>query len=908
MPLSPGQILHERYRIDALIGQGGFGAVYRAWDLVQDRACACKENLDTRAEAVDQFGQEAVVLASLSHPNLPRVTDHFVLPTKGQYLVMDFVQGRNLASLMAERGGALPEGEVLPWIDQVCDALTYLHSQLRPIIHRDVKPQNIIITPAGRAMLVDFGTSKIADGGALTRPGGRAVTAGFSPPEQYGMAGHTGVHSDIYALGATLYAALTGCAPPDSVDRLQGNATLAPPRQLNPAISRNVETAILKAMEPDAAKRFGKIGELQNALAGGEAPLPVTRAASPPLPVTRRAEEDDRDRRAPAARLPKGLVALAAVVLLAALGAALYLGGILPRSGDPGDATPAAALGGSSETPAAVGIMPEMSRQPAAATAEAAAVAGPSAGVTAAVTARMMAAARSPAALAAAATGAAPTEPAASSSAPAAVAAPTATLPPIPTRAVQPTPTPVSRATAVPVPPATAMRIPPAATATPTRATSRSFVARPGLTPTPEGLAPTPEDLAPLPELNALGPAVLYELFNSDLSGWPVEDSASEYQDWEVSFNRGRYRIANVALDDDVTIYSAAPEIALRDFLLQADTTLIGSSGPVVQRLYFRCQDPSADDCYVADFDSGGQYALGRTEDGEYAAVREPTASEAIRIRPGETNTFAILAAGSSFTVYANGQPLRTVTDRTYSDAGFFLLGIGIPFAGDDAVVEFDNLFVFQLPDQAPPEALPEEIVPARVVLFERFDNNARNWDVGPTTGDLADTEYQVTDGALAASMTIKRSSVSSRLVPDLQVADFGLWVDATFTGYSDTSQVNILFRCQDDTADYCHRAQFATDGTYAISRWQGDDDTTLVDWTASPEIRTGARATNNFGVIVRGSRVQVFANDVLLRSHTLEGPARPGGLRLGVGAWGAGTKASVEFDNLLIVEDAAGP
>jgi len=908
MPLSPGQILHERYRIEALIGQGGFGAVYRAWDLVQNRACACKENLDTREEAVDQFGQEAVVLASLSHPNLPRVTDHFVLPNKGQYLVMDFVEGRNLAGLMAEAGGALTEREVLPWIDQVCDALGYLHSQLRPIIHRDVKPQNIIITPAGRAMLVDFGTSKIADPGALTRPGGRAVTTGFSPPEQYGVAGHTDVRSDIYALGATLYAALTGCAPPDAVDRLQGNAALVPPRQLKPEISAGVEAAILKALEPQAAKRFGTIEELKHALARGVESLPATRAASPALPVTRRAEEDGHDRRAPHGRLPRGIVALAAVVVVAAAGAALYLGGILPPRSGSGNATPVAALEGSGETPTAGGATPEMSRQPAAITAEAAAVAGLPAGATAAVTIQTISATQTPVALAAATTGPAPTGGAANLPATAAVAT-TATIPLVPTGAAPPTPAPIPLATATRNPPAaTATRIPPSATATPVRETSRSFVARPSLTPTPEGLAPTPEDLVPLPELKTLGPAVLYEMFNSDLSGWAVEDGASEYQDWEVGFNRGRYRIANVALDDEVTIYSAAPEIALRDFLLVADATRIGSSGRAVQRLYFRCQDPSADNCYVADFYSNGEYALERTEDGEPTIISEAAASKAIRTRPGETNTFAILASGSTFTLYANGQPLRAVRDRTHGGPGYFLLGVGIPTAGDDAIVEFDNLFVFQLPDQAPPEKLPEGIIPAQVLLFERFDDNARKWDVGKTSGELADTEYQVRDGALAVSLTAKTGVVTSRAVPDLQVADFGLWVDATFTGYSNTSAVNILFRCQDNTADYCHRVQFATDGTYAIGRWQGDEHTTLVDWTESPEIRTGPRSINNFGVLVQGSLIQVFANDVLLRSYALEGPARPGGLRLGVGAWGKGTQASVQFDNLLIVEDAAGP
>ena len=118
---------------------------------------------------------------------------------------------------------------------------------------------------------------------------------------------------------------------------------------------------------------------------------------------------------------------------------------------------------------------------------------------------------------------------------------------------------------------------------------------------------------------------------------------------------------------------------------------------------------------------------------------------------------------------------------------------------------------------------------------------------------------------------------------------------------------MNILFRCQDDTADYCHRVQFATDGTYAIGGMQDKEYTALVDWTESPEIKTGAGAANSFGIVVRGSLLQVFANDVLLRSYAMEGPARPGGLWLGVGTFDPDTRVTVEFDNLLIVEDAAG-
>ena len=168
---------------------------------------ALKENNDGGLESQRQFEREAKLLAGLRHPNLPRVIDHFIVPDQGQYLVMDYVEGKSLAALLAERGRPLDEAEVLPWIRQVADALEYLHTRTPPIIHRDIKPQNIIVAADGRAMLVDFGISKAYDPTLKTTRGARAVTPGYSPPEQYGL-GTTDARSDVYALGATLYTCL----------------------------------------------------------------------------------------------------------------------------------------------------------------------------------------------------------------------------------------------------------------------------------------------------------------------------------------------------------------------------------------------------------------------------------------------------------------------------------------------------------------------------------------------------------------------------------------------------------------------------------------------------------------------------------------------------------------------------
>lgn len=235
MPLSIGQCLNNRYRVEALLGQGGMGAVYRAWDLSLDIPVAVKENLDASPEAQKQFSREARILARLSHPNLPRVIDHFFISGQGQYLVMDFVEGEDLQAML-DRLGKLPEPQVLNWISQICDALSYLHGQPSPVIHRDIKPANIKIRHTGQAMLVDFGIAKVYDPNLSTTMGAKAVTPGYSPPEQYG-GGTTDTRSDIYALGATLYHLLTGHRPPESLQRAVGAAATPAPHQLNGQIS-----------------------------------------------------------------------------------------------------------------------------------------------------------------------------------------------------------------------------------------------------------------------------------------------------------------------------------------------------------------------------------------------------------------------------------------------------------------------------------------------------------------------------------------------------------------------------------------------------------------------------------------------------------------------------------------------
>ncbi len=273
MPLSTGQLLNNRYRIVKLLGQGGFGAVYRAWDTNLDEPIAIKESLETSPSAQKQFQLEAKLLFRLVHPNLPRVHDCFVLPSQGMYLVMDFVEGEDLAKLLKQSGGPLPEVQALEWIGQVCNALIYLHAQNPPVIHRDIKPANIKITPEGKAMLVDFGIAKLSDGQLQTTVGARAVTPGFSPNEQYMSAGRTDARTDVYALGATLYALLTGKTPPEVPERNLG-AALPAPTALNPSVTPRVSRAIMQAMEMLPENRFQSVAAFWRALNEPSAAFP----------------------------------------------------------------------------------------------------------------------------------------------------------------------------------------------------------------------------------------------------------------------------------------------------------------------------------------------------------------------------------------------------------------------------------------------------------------------------------------------------------------------------------------------------------------------------------------------------------------------------------------------------------
>ncbi|MBN1179010.1 MAG: serine/threonine protein kinase, partial [Anaerolineae bacterium] len=309
-----------------LLRQGGMGSVYRAWDLTLNIPVALKEMLPEpglqpqKLTAMrDQFQREAQVLAGLHHPNLPRVTDFFQWEGNA-YLVMDFVEGESLDEMIA-RQGPLPDSSVVEWAMQLLDALTACHE--RRIVHRDVKPHNIIIRTDGRAVLVDFGLVKMWD---PRNPQTQHIVRGmgtqdYASPEHFSLGGqHTEPRSDLYSLGATLYHALTGHAPSSAFDRWANAACFVPPSALGARVRPPVEAAIVRAMAMDPAQRFASSWEMRAALlaaTGQVAPQPPPRVAAP---VQAARAKREAARPAPKVRSARWGLEMAVGALLAAAG------------------------------------------------------------------------------------------------------------------------------------------------------------------------------------------------------------------------------------------------------------------------------------------------------------------------------------------------------------------------------------------------------------------------------------------------------------------------------------------------------------------------------------------------------------------------------------------------------------
>lgn len=250
-----GSVIDGKYEILRKIGQGGMSVVYLAMDTHLNKQWAVKEirkkgNGKDDVVIVNSLLAEANMMKKLDHPSLPRIVD---IIDNGEtiFVVMDYIEGESLDKILLEYGPQ-PEKLVIAWAKQLCDVLSYLHSQKPPIIYRDMKPANIMLKPEGNIKIIDFGIAReykeqsLADTTVLG-------TKGYAPPEQY--SGQTDARSDIFALGMTMHHLLTGIDP-------RGGEKYVPVRMWNPELSEGIEIIIDKCVQPAAENRYQNCSDL----------------------------------------------------------------------------------------------------------------------------------------------------------------------------------------------------------------------------------------------------------------------------------------------------------------------------------------------------------------------------------------------------------------------------------------------------------------------------------------------------------------------------------------------------------------------------------------------------------------------------------------------------------------------
>ncbi len=268
--LGPDTVLQQRYLIVRQLGRGGMGAVYEALDQRLGITVALKETLSSEPSMRRQFEHEARLLAGMQHPALPRVSDHFVEGNRA-FLVMQYIGGVDLAKIISQQPGPFPRDQVVAWADQLLDALIYLHSRDRQVIHRDIKPHNLKLTSTGQIALLDFGLAKAqpSDPSVTASQAFFGYTRHYAPLEQI-QDQRTDQRSDIYALGATLYHLLTGIKPPDAMVRASAVVSSQPDPlkradKIHPAVGLQIGIILEKAMSQRPEDRYPTAGEFREA-------------------------------------------------------------------------------------------------------------------------------------------------------------------------------------------------------------------------------------------------------------------------------------------------------------------------------------------------------------------------------------------------------------------------------------------------------------------------------------------------------------------------------------------------------------------------------------------------------------------------------------------------------------------
>ena len=290
--LPASQMLYRRYLVMRRLARGGQSAVYLALDTFEKNAQRAIKEMsesslrpDEREKALNDFSREASMLARLDHPALAKVYHTFVDGQK-HYLVMEFVEGHNLEDELVETNRPLEWERVLDWSIALCDVLTYLHGQTPPIIYRDLKPANVMLTPARTIKLVDFGIARWLNPNRA-HDTAQLGTDGYAPLEQYSARSEP--RSDLYALGASMYHLLTGRVPESAPLRIAGRS-LVPIRGINPGVPEAMERVVTQALNTHPKDRFVDAAAMRVALERVRQPdaFPRSRVTMVPAPSSGR--------------------------------------------------------------------------------------------------------------------------------------------------------------------------------------------------------------------------------------------------------------------------------------------------------------------------------------------------------------------------------------------------------------------------------------------------------------------------------------------------------------------------------------------------------------------------------------------------------------------------------------------
>lgn len=349
-----GEVIADRYELEELVGTGGMSSVYRAHDRLLERHVALKilhDSFLTDADTVERFRREARAVAQLSHPSIVTVIDRGEDAGR-QFIVFEYVSGENLKQLVHREGGLLPVRRVLELGLEVAHALAFAHEQ--GLVHRDVKPQNVLMNGDGRAKVTDFGIARSLDvERGMTQTGTVLGTSNYIAPEQ-ASGEPVGVHTDVYSLGIVLFELLTGDVPYDgenfvAVAMRHVHDPVPDVRDRRPDVPPQVAAAVERAMAKEPEQRFASMddlaAELEWCLAelDGAPPADATAAVAAPAPTPVSARP--RPARAPRGRtawpavLAAGILLVAGVAAVALLrGADLGLGGSVDGGGDGGAA------------------------------------------------------------------------------------------------------------------------------------------------------------------------------------------------------------------------------------------------------------------------------------------------------------------------------------------------------------------------------------------------------------------------------------------------------------------------------------------------------------------------------------------------------------------------------------------